>query len=106
MKANKHLKIDIACPAWRGAPYPAFDKLKVNESKFEDGLRAKSWSIWIENGEGHIKWLSQNEDNPTDAWEFEVRRAFKENGLSQDQPIFVEFGSRSSGYIYEYVLKV
>ena len=42
--------IDVACPVYRGAPYPRFRKKAINESKFEDGLRAKCWNATIENG--------------------------------------------------------
>ena len=33
--------INVLGPAYRGAPYPAFDEMRINESRFEDELRGK-----------------------------------------------------------------
>lgn len=96
--------IDVACPAYCGAPYPCFRKKAINESKFEDGLRAKYWDAVIENDVGNIKWLSQEDEDPTTAWENEVKRAFAANGLKLGSTIRVKFGSRDTGYIHEYEL--
>ena len=96
--------IDVACPVYRGAPYPRFRKKAINESKFEDGLRAKCWNATIENGVGSIDWLSQEDEDPTTTWENEVRRAFAANGLKPGSTIHVKFGSRDTGYIHEYEL--
>ena len=96
--------IDVAGPAYRGAPYPRFCKKSINESAFEDELRAKCWDVTIENDVGSIDWLSQEDEDPTTAWENEVKRAFAANGLKSGSTIHVKFGSRDTGYIHEYEL--
>lgn len=96
--------IDVARPAYRGAPYPRFRKKAINVSKFEDGLRAKYLDAVIENDVGSIEWLSQEDEDPTSAWENEVKRAFAANGLKSGSTIYVKFGSRDTGYIHEYEL--
>ena len=45
----KTVIIKVNCPAYRGAPYPVFDEMRINESRFEDELRAKRWHVYIEN---------------------------------------------------------
>lgn len=100
------ISISMIYPECRGAPYPKFNKKGVNESKFEDGLRAKYWDINIENGVGYINWISQEDCDPSKAWEDEVIRAFKENGLKAGSTIHVKFGSRYTGYTHDYELKV
>ena len=98
--------INVLGPAYRGAPYPAFNEMRINESRFEDELRGKNWDVSIKNGVGHVKWLSQEGENPTDRWETEVKRAFKANGLKDGAHIEVQFGSRDVGYVHEYELYV
>lgn len=101
-------EISVAGPKWRGAPHPKFDPKKINESKFEDGLRAKWCKARVNLAEktGYVVWKSQEDENPTGAWEDEVIRAFKKNGLKSGSKIHVEFGSRDTGIIHEYDLKV
>ena len=101
-------EICVAGPVCRGAPYPKFDPKKINESRFEDGLRAKWYesSINLTENTGRVVWESQEDENPTGAWEDEVMRAFKENGLKPGSTICVEFGSRDTGIIHEYDLEV
>lgn len=99
--------IDVAGPAYRGAPYPAFDPKKINESAFEDGLRPKWWDVCIlDNTTGEVSWESEEDEDPTEAWENEVKRAFMENGLSEGSVIYVKFGSRDTGFIHEYELNI
>ena len=98
--------INVLGPAYRGALYPAFNEMRINESRFEDELRGKNWDVSIKNGVGHVKWLSQEGENPTDRWETEVKRAFKANGLKDGAHIEVQFGSRDVGYVHEYELYV
>ena len=98
--------INVLGPAYRGAPYPAFDEMCINESRFEDELRGKQWDARIENGVGCIEWLSYSGEDPTDCWETEVKRAFKANGLKDGAHIEVKFGSRDVGYVHEYELYV
>ena len=102
----KTVIIKVNCPADRGAPYPAFNEMHINESCFDDELRAKEWHACIENGVGHVKWLSMEGENPTDNWETEVKRAFKENGLKAGDRIDVMFGFRDVGYTHEYELYI
>ena len=98
--------INVLGPAYRGAPYPAFNEMRINESRFEDELRGKNWDARIENGVGHVEWLSYSGEDPTDRWETEVKRAFKANGLKDGAHIDVQFGSRDVGYVHEYELYV
>ena len=105
-KRTKTVSISVSAPEYRGAPYPEFDEMCINESCFDDELRAKEWHACIENGVGHVKWLSQEGEDPTDSWESEVKRAFKANGLKKGAFIEVTFGSRDVGYIHEYELYV
>ena len=42
--------INVNCPAYRGAPLPKFDEMRINESRFEDELRGKNWDARIEIG--------------------------------------------------------
>ena len=102
----KTVIIKVNCPAYRGAPYPAFDEMHINESRFEDELRAKMWHVYIENGVGHVKWLSMEGEDPTSDWESEVKRAFQANGLKSGACIEVTFGSRDVGYTHEYELYI
>lgn len=105
-KAN--IYIDVAAPEYRGAPYPEFDKKKVNESKFGDGLRVKSCCLVMDGSKSHgtVSWLSQLDEYPSFAWECEIKRAFKANGLKPGSIIHCKFGSRDTGYIHEFGLKV
>ena len=98
--------INVLGPAYRGAPYPAFNEMCINESCFEDELRGKNWDARIENGVGCIEWLSEVGEDPSDRWEAEVKRAFKANGLKDGAHIEVQFGSRDVGYVHEYELYV
>ena len=102
----KTVIIKVNCPVYRGAPYPAFNEMRINESCFDDELRAKEWHACIENGVGHVKWLSMEGEDPTSDWESEVKRAFQANGLKSGACIEVTFGSRDVGYIHEYELYV
>ena len=101
-------EINVAGPAYRGAPYPKFNPKKINETKFEDGLRPKWYeaSINLTENTGHVVWKSEEDENPTRAWEDEVKRAFEKNGLKSGSKIHVEFGSRDTGVIHEYDLEV
>ena len=104
---SKPKDIGLACPDYRGEPYPAFDEKKVNESRFEDGLRAKWWDMCITSPTtGNVTWESQEDDDPTEAWETEIKRAFKANGLKSGSMIHVKFGSRDSGFIHNYTLTI
>lgn len=105
---KSNIYIDIAAPEYRGAPYPKFNKKKVNESKFEDGLRAKSCCLDIDRtkSRGTVSWLSQLDEHPSSAWKCEIKRAFKANGLKCGSTINCKFGSRDTGYIHEFELKV
>lgn len=102
-----HAGIDVARSEYRGAPYPAFDPKKINESKFEDGLRAKEWeTLIISDWTGEISWKSQVDEDPTIAWEREVKRAFAANGLKIGASIYVKFGARDTGFIHEYEMVI
>lgn len=101
---KKELYISLSAPEYRGAPYPVFDKMSVNESAFEDCVRAKSWSMCAKRGYGYVSWISQESDYPTEAWENEVKRAFKANGF--EGTVHVKFGSRMKGIHLEYDLQV
>lgn len=101
---KKQLYITLSAPAYRGAPCPAFDKMSVNESAFEDCVRAKCWSMCAKGDDGYVSWISQESDYPTEAWENEVKRAFKANGF--EGTIHVRFGSRAKGIHLEYDLQV
>ncbi len=105
-KRTKTIGINVIGPEYRGAPYPKFDKMCINESRFDDELRGKDWNAYIENGVGHVRWLSQEGEDPTDRWESEVKRAFKANGLKKGACIEVMFGSRDVGYVHDYELYV
>ena len=101
-------EINVAGPMYRGAPYPKFNPKKINEIKFEDGLRPKCYDarVNLDENTGYVVQTSQEDENPTKAWEDEVIRAFKKNGLKSGSKIHVEFGSRDTGIIHEYDLEV
>ena len=101
---TRTLNIRVNGPAYYGAPYPSFDKKQINESEFAKELRFKYYDAIIEDGTASIRWLSQEEPNPSKEWDEEVKRAFKANGYKG--PINVKFGSRDTDYINEYVLNV
>ena len=103
---DKSINIDVACSEYRGAPYPKFEKKSINESAFEDGLRFKECEAYVKNGCGFVWWLSQIDEDPTVAWEREVMRAFKANGLKSKSKIYVKFGSRDTDYVHDYVLTI
>ena len=94
--------IDVACPEYRGAPMPEFDPKSINESRFEDDLRFKNYDAYIDRHVGYVNWLAEANSNPSDAWEAEIKRAFKANGLKNGSTIHVKFGSRDTGYAYVY----
>lgn len=94
--------IDVAYPEYRGAPMPEFDPMSINESRFEDGLRYKYCDIYIDRQVGYVNWLAEANSNPSDAWESEIKRTFKANGLKDGSTIHVKFGSRSTGLAYVY----
>lgn len=100
------LGIDVEGPEYCGAPYPAFNKKAINESRFDDGLRGKRWNCEIRAGGGYVDWLSQEDEDPTESWETEIKRAFKANGLKKGSKIHVRFGSRDTSYIHEYDLEI
>ena len=97
------------CLSWTGiaaAPSPELDELSVNESRFEHECRFKSYSMFIEEGVGHVSWISQESSRPTEDWTNEVKRAFIANGLQTGSSIHVKFGSRSTGYADEFDIQV
>ena len=98
--------LDVNCPVSSEEPCPPFDEKMVNESKFEHELRFKTCKIFIEDNVGHVRWLSYGSEDPTEAWEAEIKRAFIANGLAAGAKINVEFGSRDSGIVHKYELEV
>lgn len=100
--------INVAGPEYRGASVPQFDPKSINESKFEDGLRYKECNAYIDIDDqiGYVRWLAQENDNPSYAWETEIKRAFKENGLKDGSTIHIEFGSIDTGYAYKYDMTI
>ncbi len=98
--------IEVVCPAYSGAPYPSFDENAINESKFEYSARYKECNTYIKDNNGYVKWISQSADDPTEQWENEVKRAFAANGLKNGSVIHVKFGSRDTGIIHDYELKI
>lgn len=104
--SSRSKQIDVKCPMYRGAPYPAFSKKAINESRFDDGLRGKHWNCEVRAGEGYVDRLSQEDEDPTESWETEIKRAFKANGLKKGAKIHVRFGSRDTSYIHEYDLEI
>ena len=99
-----NISIHVSRPECYGAPYPAFNRKRINESQFDEELRSKYCEADIEDGSATIKWLSQEAPHPSEEWEEEVKRAFKANGYRG--PIEVKFGSRDTGYIHEYTIQV
>lgn len=102
--ANKSVYISVKGPAYGGAPYPPFSKKSINESKFEYECRFKEYSVEIRDGKGYVEWLSQDADDPTEAWETEIKRAFEANGLKSGDEILVKYGSRDTGCIHEFTI--
>jgi hypothetical protein len=101
-------EIKVSRPEYRGAPYPKFDPMKINVSRFEYELRDK-WceaNIDLINNVGSVVWESQEAEDPTEFWEAEIKRAFKKNGLKPGSTIHVKFGSRDTGIIHKYDLKL
>ena len=101
---EKH--INVACPKCSGGPMPRFNSKSINESKFEPKVRFKEYDAYIDGQVGYVKWLAQETGNPSDAWETEIRRAFKANGLKDGSTIHVKFSSRSTRYVHEYDMTV
>lgn len=102
----KYSYIEVAGPEYSGAPYPPFDENAINESKFEHSVRYKEYKAYIKDNDGYVEWFSQSADDPTEQWENEVKRAFAANGLKNGSVIHVRFGSRDTGIIHEYELKI
>lgn len=75
--------IGTNCPVCRGAEHPAFDPLKINESRFPDGMRFKEVNWLPGNDENHIRldWLTQEPYTESDVDLFieEVSRAVRAN---------------------------
>ena len=103
---NRHIDIELNSPEYLGAPQPPFNEKAVNEFAFEHVLRAKSWLMEIKDDAGYVEWKSQEEENPSDAWENEVKRAFKATGLNAGSIIYVNFGSRDTGLIHQFTIVV
>ena len=76
------VRIRCAAPEERGAPYPEFDPLAINESRFEAECRFKNFSAGIEGGRASVFWRAQESERPTAAFDEEVRRAFLANGAT------------------------
>lgn len=105
-KEDRHVTIKLNGPAYLGAPQPPFNEKAVNESEFEHELRGKSWLMEIKDDTGYVEWESQEEENPSDAWKNEVKRAFKANGLEAGSNIYVKFGSRDTGLIHQFTIVI
>ena len=99
-----YVEIMLNGPEYRGASYPPFNEKAVNESEFEDALRCKSCLMEIKDNVGYVEWIAQEDDNASDAWKREIKRAFKANGLEVGSIIHVKFGSRDDGMIHQFTI--
>lgn len=76
MKKNEFLKLlneklYVNGPEYRGAPHPIWKERCINESRFEDDLRAKQVDCYIEDNTLVINWISQS-------WHYNTNSLFKE----------------------------
>ena len=89
------------------APWPRFDRKKVNVKLILHEERPKDYEIWIEdNKEGYVNWLTQDSESPSEEFNEEIIRAFKANGLKKGAVIHVEYKMRGNYNSDEYDLTI
>ena len=75
--------IGVNRPPCRGAEHPEFNPLKINESRFPDGMRFKEmyYSQGVDSDHLTLEWTTQESYTKDDVDQFvaEVERAFREN---------------------------
>lgn len=106
-------EIEYACRAYgwssktgKPAPWPAFDKKKINQKLIPHPERAKDWNTYIEGNEGCVEWITQESVDPSDEFNKEIIRSFKENGLKEGDIIHVEYSMRGESYSTKYDLTI
>lgn len=81
-------------PEFRGAEYPEFDPLKINESRIPDCMRFKEYEYVDCGSVDHLRlvWTTQEPytDEERESFLLEVRRALKENGCTGQLDVEVE----------------
>ena len=92
--------INVAMPAYRGAPMPKFSERFFNESRILDAERAKDCEIYFDNSKniGVCKWMTQASERPSDQFFAEVKRVFKAVGVPVGTTIEIEYGIRDNGW--------
>lgn len=98
------VRIDCAAPEYAGAPYPEFDPLAINESRFERDCRFKEFNAGITGGKAKLLWKSQEAERPTPAFDEEIRRAFLANGA--EGVVDVTWKSRHSSLELRYAIEL
>lgn len=74
--------VHVICPEYRGAPQPAFDPLKINESRIPDNMRFKEYDYGsADDGTLSLQWETQEPYTNNDISVFlaEIHRAFEAN---------------------------
>ena len=96
-------------PQYRGAPQPAFDPGKVNESRFADELRPKWWNFsFIECNDTIddtvvVEWKSQEWSYDIDSLIDELTRCLKYHKFAGNVELTVyERGCKGSGECEDY----
>lgn len=108
MKGHMKIQIKVNAPAYAGAPVPAFNAKRINESELGGtDLRFKEYGAWLDVAakEGNVDWLAQETNSPNDDFDHEIVRAFVANGAKPGTTIHIRFGCRGDGYKVNYDLK-
>ena len=110
--ARKEIEVSDRAYEWssmtrKPAPWPKFDRKKVNVKLILHEERPKDYEIWIEdNKEGYVNWLSQESESPSEEFNEEIIRAFKSNGLKEGAVIHIEYKMRGDYNSDEYDLTI
>ena len=96
----------VNAPEYRGAPMPPFDPAMVNESKFADELRFKTYEFNFIEGDSstndtvNVKWESQEWDaDGIDGLVEEIRRCLKHIGFAGNVKLEIwEHSENGSAY--------
>ena len=95
MKGHMKIQIKVNAPPYAGAPVPAFNAKRINESELGGtDLRFKEYGAWLDVAakEGNVDWLAQETNSPNDDFDHEIVRAFVANGAKPGTTIHLRFG--------------
>lgn len=109
--ARKEIDVASRAYSWSSvtggpAPWPEFDEKKINEKLIPEDEQYKECEAFIEDGVGHLEWITQACGSPSDQFNEEIIRAFRANGLKIGDVIHVSYSMRGESGMMWYDLTI